>query len=301
MAYLAGEIKRQVVQDGDHHYTGVRVFVVEHSGIKSLRKALYGKRMPMESGWDAPYCHRVEFELDNPNVSRARVTAYYQTRRQPGTAQVSIITQAATEEVTKDLKGNTIVGPYFDEKDTHYGHGLNYYKIVRGKNVKTEGQAMVRVETSFERTGFSAQQINRLMLLQGRINDSDLPNFGDFPKGTLKLERSPLTQKWEESGLWYLDLVFSVSPIFPESWNAWTQKQLHTKVVRQGPILDSAGAIVAATYRNMEYEIPRRTRVAIAAGTGTFSIDSYDATIEATTLFREADFLDIDRIIVWNQ
>ena len=296
---LFGEIKRTVVQDGERHKTGIRVWEVDHSAARGMRASLYGQRFPNETGDDAPYCYNVQIGFDEFNKGLARLVAYYRTRRQPKTARVSIISQAVTRTVTTDLNGKTIIGPYFDESDASYGHGCNYYKIVQGSNVQQEGQSFVRVEMSFERTGFNAREIQRIMLLQGRVNDSDLPNFGDFPKGTLKLEKSPLTQQWEESGLWYLDLVFGVSPILPEPWNDWTKKQLHSKAARQYPVLDASGAIIANSFRTVEYERPRRLKVT-AGDSDHYSYDNYDATIHPTRLFREADFTDIDRIIIWD-
>ena len=291
------EISRILDQDGAEHYTGVVVYWAQNKETNALRTTLFGDRMKGTSGDFAPHCYRVNIEYGAFNDTRAKVTAYYRTRRQVGVAKVSILAEAKSDEVTRDLDGRIIVGPYISDSDPVGGHGLNYYKITRGSNVVDRGQVIILVEMAFERTGFNAQEINRLMSLQGRVNDRLLPNFGNFPKGTLKLMRFPFTNRTEEGLLWYADLAFAVSPIHPEPWNDWTKKQLHTKITQRAPYYDETGG-VTSYFRDTEREV---AKAFLVTSNGTVLDPAVGSRpIEPTRLHLEADFSDIDALINWS-
>lgn len=305
------EINASVDQDGAKHFVGSRTFWVTHQFALNLSRSIYGQILPNTSGAFAPHCWRTRIELGFFNKERAKLTALYRTRRDPSVVEVSIISKASSRTVTRDLDGKIIVGTYNDAANLATGHGLNFYKLVRGSNTIDEGQTIIVVKRSFERTGFNAQEIHRLMLLQGRVNDTRLPNFGDFPKGTLKLLRLPLTNRSDEGLLWYLDLAFAVSPIFPKTWNEWTQKQLHTKVRQQLPLYDTAGNVIEGSFTTSVIEIPKVfkktalegealvTAQELGKSESTVALATNESVVEPTRLHREANFTEIDNLINW--
>lgn len=329
MAIKQTAIKVRLTKAGDEYWEGHSVHKVEeNSGVMQLAEALYGTLMTGTSGRVAPRCFRVDIDLEAFDDSSARVTAWYKTRRDPERAVVQLEFVAKSREVTKDLDGNVIVGPHFgnettglvptdpdldpagelgapiDETALENAAGINFWKIIRGTNVIQEGRARIRLKAAYEHGGMSAATIGEIMHLQGKVNSTDMPHFGDFRRGQLLLLAAPHTKQWDESGLWYVDYVFEVSPIFPKTWNQWTQKQLFTTVTVLAPRFETAvvgGNLQAITggFRDVEFDLPRQ--MSIKADDNTFVLSPTNTGSRSTRLYDEANFGFLDVLVQWER
>ena len=275
--------------------TGVeRYYVAPDYEPRKVASKLRGRQMRGTFGDESLWCYDTIVERQAQNDTGHTVTARYaihtapgSKRRKPGESTTEIEFTSKEREVKKDLNDKIIVGPYLKSKDPR-GHGLNYMKIVRGSNVLHEGRTRIILKTAYERSALFANEIGGLMSAMGCVNNSDMPNFGNFPRGTLLLLGAPHSKIWDESNLWYANFVFEVCPIFPLPWNEWTQTQRHTKTVTEVPVFTRSGLTwtkKANSLQRVELEIPNDL-----VRLEPWIIDKTVNPVEPTRLFYEVDF-----------
>ena len=306
-------VRRTCTQDTPY-WTGVEEYYVAEDGdADKIASLIRGRRQVGPSAYFAPTCHKAESEFSYFGDNGSRVVAMFKTqllsdRRQPGRATVSIEAQANARKVLVDLDGKRLAGGYYDVTSPTYGHGLNSIRLKKGDPVVYEGRALIRLKTAYEKGGMSAQDIADIMLLQGKVNDKALPNFGNFEKGTLQLLASPHTKQWDESGLWYVDYVFAVSPIYPLPWNDYVERALYANAVVNAPVMELTGSgvrwtAVTSQIRQKEVDMDQVFVRRRTSGTSTWTLEDMSETIaddfSKTRLYEEANFDALNAMVVW--
>lgn len=307
-------IEARRTREGIQFYTGIEVYKTEAGyDPNQLSDLLYLSRQQGSSGPFAPICFKAVIDDVAFGDGEAKVTALFRTQggrtaRRVGRATIEIDFVARSRAVIKDLDNNVIIGPHSLATDATEietaAEGINIWKIIRGSNVVNDGRAIIRMRTAYERGGLSSNQIGAIMHLQGTVNSHTMENFGGFTRGQLKLLSSPHTKQWNQDGLWYVNYAFEVSPIFPQTWNEWTVKQLFARITTRVPMFQAdatkpsgLSAIENAT-RTIQSDVPYR----ILAGAGnTYVLNQTKTQPASTRLYEESDFGDLDAMVLWSE
>ncbi len=185
--------------------------------------AWYSRHPTLHYGVYTPICLGVQarenYDPRRPGFGHLR--KLYRTIREPGYAEVEILSSLDAKKVTMDLDGLPIIGD-ISEQDVQ-----GEFYISQGDNYRPDPKRIFKWSAAFE----NASELNMLNHLMGRINERGLPNFPTSPGAeTLMVMKQRVAHVWAGGHLWYVDLYFWEEE---DGWNERTKVRKRVRLPRK--------------------------------------------------------------------
>lgn len=231
MALVETYRSRDRFRKGQVHWDAERRFETPNEESQAHEDGLWFQPYPeLLRGVYTPVCTGVAVRENYDPDKRpgfASIRALYKTLRQPGKAEISIVSTLESMKLEEDLDGLQLVGAV----DTSVEPGKVGRFKTNGQTFLTDPKRLFVWKAAFD----TKAGVNALNNRMGRINSSRSPRMFGAPAQTLRIIQMQIQHVYTGQDLWYVNVGFEEEE---EGWNNVIKRNSEVRLPVRMPVFE---------------------------------------------------------------